>query len=556
MNQYRKKILSLLSLAAILTTQGPLMGMEELIRNESQRIKKGGKSSFAQRLKKTLDHYNNDEERLLVKMTSLFAQKNNLKTNLATNIAFNNDELNKLFDISKKLGWAIIVAKNNNNEISQFSIYKGNSIANVTEIQENGSSLPHTEKIKEFFISSHFLNLEEIDLAHNNIKKIHLPHEKLQKLRRLDLSHNRLRQFTRSLHAPMLEFLDLEYNKLTKVRLHNIPMLKILHAENNVLTHFQLSRSDSLRALTLDPIPSVTAFYRNTKQTFKNQSDNTILRYIKTGEFIAGDYAQGVDIHTDDRDEKMKEFAKAFKDIKFKKINSVKKNERNFQHFKRYLEKLEQQSAKSKQLVQQAKFTLGLPVEEPNNFDEIKGFGPLLNSDDNYAQTTVYGLNMTRKQLVNRFLYFVLTYKNSHNLTIEGIKKERENAKYALVASLAEAVQEVVGKNKNKYKNRVCDEGKIQRLFAGVLQGRLERINVDDLTPEQLQESKPTVSQAFEIFKAAIDHKFKEKSWNILYDPTKLRKEVKKFLKDNVSVDAKEFRDWIEEFINDPYYGF
>ena len=52
------------------------------------------------------------------------------------------------------------------------------------------------------------------------------------------------------------------------------------------------------------------------------------------------------------------------------------------------------------------------------------------------------------------------------------------------------------------------------------------------------------------------EKQFKEKSWNILYDPTKLRKEVKKFLKDNVSVDAKEFRDWIEEFINDPYYGF
>ena len=41
----------------------------------------------------------------------------------------------------------------------------------------------------------------------------------------------------------------------------------------------------------------------------------------------------------------------------------------------------------------------------------------------------------------------------------------------------------------------------------------------------------------------------------ILYDPTSLRSEAEEFLKNNTLVDANEFKKFIEDYINDPYYG-
>ena len=366
----------------------------------------------------------------------------------------------------------------------------------------------------------------------NRLTKVQFP-ANLSNLNHLDLSSNELTQLTLG-DMPNLSSLYLSNNKLTQLTLGNILNLIIVDLSDNELTQVSLGNMPNLSNIILDEIPSVTAYNGDQQHIFQNPTKQTILNYIQTGNAYLV-YVAGLGVHSNNRDEKMKELAQVFKEKI--ELDPMDINE-NFEDFEQYLKELEEKNETSKQLVQKAKFTLGLPVEEGSGFVAQGGFGPLLRG----SVITAYDLNMTGKEFIARLWSFVSTYADprSHN------PKEEENAKYAMVASLAEAIED---------KKRVCDAGKMQRLFTGVLQGRIEEVNTDGLTPEQLEPPKPTLSETFEIFKAGIDRKFKEESLTIINDPTMLRSEAEEFLKNNALVDANEFRKFIEKYIIDEHYG-
>ena len=156
----------------------------------------------------------------------------------------------------------------------------------------------------------------------------------------------------------------------------------------------------------------------------------------------------------------MMNMARSFKQAK----HSSKDLYKSFEGFMRYLEYLEKKDKKSNELVQKAKFTLGLPVKETSGFSQ-DGFGPLLRTDGTLV--TTYGLDIPGREFIARLWFFVSTYFNPGPMNREDMDKTQ----YAVVTSLAEAV--------DQDKKRVCDDEKIQLLFANVIQGRIKMQHKD-----------------------------------------------------------------------------
>ena len=509
--------------------------LEDLSKQVESLSLKNEKISFKQELRNIFNDYKRgtDQEKILIRgaVEKLYNQQTELDEDLTKDETFNNDERSAFFDIAKQLNLPIIVGTDSYG-ISLFSLYKGQSIIqSITEIELNGFRTPDDQKLTTFFISDHFIFLNRIILRNQKLTEIELPN--LPNLSFLYLYKNKLKQLTLG-DMPRLQLLNLENNQLTQFTLDNMPSLRVLYLSHNKLNQLILGDMIYLFDLAIDNIPSITAHYDNRPHTFENPSNATVLNYIATGNAYLM-YADGLDVHSNNRDQKMKELAQVFKE----KIELAPRDiDKTLEDFYQYLEDLEKKNESSEQLVQKAKFILGLPVKKDSDFTQ-GGFGPLRLDD---SLITAYGLNMTRKEFIARLWFFASNYTDprSHNT------KEGENAQYAVVTSLAEAI--------NEYKERVCDDGKLQRLFTGVLQGRIEEINVDGLTSEQLQLSKVTPYDNFIIFKAGLDHEFTKESDNILYNPTKLREQVKKFLEDNASVDVEEFNKYIEDFIASDYY--
>ena len=80
----------------------------------------------------------------------------------------NNEECVVLFDITKELNLPIVFGTDSHG-ISLFSIYKGESISNVTKITFDGSTAPGDQKLTTLFIPNHFTSLEIIGLPKNRL---------------------------------------------------------------------------------------------------------------------------------------------------------------------------------------------------------------------------------------------------------------------------------------------------------------------------------------------------------------------------------------------------
>jgi hypothetical protein len=92
-------------------------------------------------------------------------------------------------------------------------------------------------------------------------------------------------------------------------------------------------------------------------------------------------------------------------------------------------------------------------------------FGPLY-PDDSF---TIDGFIITGKEAIARFWHFTNTYLDRDPEA--DIERQREIARDAMILSLNNSY--------NHFGNMVCNPGKVQRLVTGVLQGRLNGVNVD-----------------------------------------------------------------------------
>lgn len=84
--------------------------------------------------------------------------------------------------------------------------------------------------------------------------------------------------------------------------------------------------------------------------------------------------------------------------------------------------------------------------------------------------TTCGAPNMDPKEFLGRLWYFAEAFTDSTS-SAEDVERDRENAKQSLFTGLADSIEDGG--------QVVCNPGKLQRMMIGVLQSRLEGVNID-----------------------------------------------------------------------------
>ena len=262
-------LLSLLSSVMMFSPQS--MGMEES-KEEASTVGKGGEleaSSFTQDLRVIVDNYGNNKDQLQQLVKKQYDDQIELQEDLIKDGGFSNDERTLLFDIAKELNLPIIVGTDSRG-ISLFSIYKGQSIENLTTINHGPYHItsdqryvPGGLKLATFFISDHFTSLKHIGLYSNKLTDVKLPIN-LPYLECLKLESNQLTQLTLG-NMPKLDRLYLLNNQLTQLKLGDMPKLNRLYLQGNKIKklNFLKSNMPNLRHLELEnnPLKNLTLPY-------------------------------------------------------------------------------------------------------------------------------------------------------------------------------------------------------------------------------------------------------------------------------------------------------
>lgn len=103
-----------------------------------------------------------------------------------------------------------------------------------------------------------------------------------------------------------------------------------------------------------------------------------------------------------------------------------------------------------------ARVTLGLEKSTDSN-----SYGPLIGGHN----------DVRNKEILARMWHFTRVYDDPKAVSVEQKKTERQNALKSFISGLASAVEHG--------DHLVCDPGKIQRLVISLLQGRIDKVNVD-----------------------------------------------------------------------------
>lgn len=133
-----------------------------------------------------------------------------------------------------------------------------------------------------------------------------------------------------------------------------------------------------------------------------------------------------------------------------------------------------------------AEYVLGLKAVNTND-----AFAPLVCDQ----VITAYQLDLTTKGFIARIWHFInqgaFIDLLGHEMSGETLAQDRDNAKNSLIQSLANSFKEDG--------SIVCDQGKLQRIVVGVLQGRFKGISIDRpiFTKAQM---KASVGQALTDF--------------------------------------------------------
>ncbi|HSX37602.1 MAG TPA: hypothetical protein VLE95_02095 [Chlamydiales bacterium] len=166
-----------------------------------------------------------------------------------------------------------------------------------------------------------------------------------------------------------------------------------------------------------------------------------------------------------------------------------------------------------------------------------KDFPPLL-GDHSF---TVAGLKISGEELIARLWRFAEGYSD---LRVQDQNREKENVLVSIVRALSQSIE--------SDGHRVCNPGKVQRLIAGVLQGRLEGVNIDHLVLEDV--TPVSTTDAIRVFMG--DQRNKDLYEALNHDTGAEAQErflaaARRFCHDNPNVNAKDFMDQIQDVLEE-----
>ena len=325
--------------------------------------------------------------------------------------------------------------------------------------------------------------------------------------------------------APILEAVNQELNRIPSVERADV----IRHARGLIPLMFRIEGRDVIEILiAVKSIPAVQRadVVRHARQllaarlvvnvnTVTEILQNILNTPIDEREGLFGERPvrnrnlqararEGINVHANERDQRVQDAIKLL-DRKIT-LNPIK-TDHAINAFTTYLENLPSIDPKK----EKAKKALLTPREEN------EPFGPLLGD----GMFTILGYAVRGKELVARLWIFASSLQ----------EPEQENAKSGMVTALA-----------NSYESgqRICNQGKTQRLAVAVLQGRLEGVKIDDEAPLLLSTEK-----ALALFFEDERRKTMSKS--------ELLKAAEEFLKTAKNVDAAAFNKGIEDYIRLQY---
>ncbi|HSX14159.1 MAG TPA: hypothetical protein VLE96_07055 [Chlamydiales bacterium] len=154
-------------------------------------------------------------------------------------------------------------------------------------------------------------------------------------------------------------------------------------------------------------------------------------------------------------------------------------------------------------------------------------FPPLL-GDDSF---TVAGLKISGEELIARLWRFSQTYTD---LRAQDMDREKENVVVSIVKALCQSIE--------SDGHRVCNPGKVQRLVVGVLQGRLEGVDIDHLVLEDV--TPVSTKQAIDMFMAVASNKELYVAMNSDTSPEAQERfltAANRFCEENQNVNRQEF---------------
>lgn len=108
-------------------------------------------------------------------------------------------------------------------------------------------------------------------------------------------------------------------------------------------------------------------------------------------------------------------------------------------------------------------------------------------------------------------------------------KKDRDNAVAAMISALNDSIQ---------LERRICNPGKIERLFIAILQGRLKGVEIDD----SITLTKDFTAQSLAVFFANEEHQKIDNRKDLL-------EAARKFCKDNASIRPMGFLKLLYEYM-------
>ena len=210
-------------------------------------------------------------------------------------------------------------------------------------------------------------------------------------------------------------------------------------------------------------------------------------------------YNEAMDVHADNRDERTRN---ALRLLWQTRLNADQIN-RQFEDFIRYFDGLAHSEKK-------ARANLALRVPKENR----ESFGPLLDN----IPFSIRGFMLEGKELIARLWNFI----SSLDL------QEQPLAKEGILTALSDSFTPLG--------DRVCNQGKTQRLCISVLQGRLRGVQIDDI-----EIPNHDLNTHLNFFFANEERRGME--------PHQLREQARLFCDQNPLVARGEFLAQVEEFI-------
>jgi hypothetical protein len=214
---------------------------------------------------------------------------------------------------------------------------------------------------------------------------------------------------------------------------------------------------------------------------------------------IPRDIRAQADVHYGDRDERTKNALTLLWQTRL----TADQINRQFKDFIRYFDGLAPSEKKDR---------ANLALRAPKSAQEF--FGPLL--DD--IQFSIRGFMLEGKELIARLWNFISSLDQN----------EQPLAKEGIVTALSDSFA--------PSGDRVCNQGKTQRLCISVLQGRLRGVQIDNL-----EIPNPSLATSVNLF---FENERRQRM-----EPQQLREEARLFCDENPHVAREQFLAQVEEFI-------